>query len=178
MASEGLDAIWESSRHNDWSYTLPLVLNIGTAVLILLAFFPLKWLRWVLNVFAVLAMGYFAIEYSSMEIEEKWRIRNEWILTNQDSLTEKERSAGTVDAANRVLGPILIGGQSTFFRAGIVLMGLAIARMVLIRIWKTAPKKNVSTLTLPQNPVDSIAEAANAYAPPITLAPFQSDTVE
>ena len=92
MVSEGLDAIWESSRHNDWSYAVPLVLNIGTAILIVLAFVPIKWLRWSLNVFAILAMGYIAIEYSSMEIGEKWRIRNEWIKTNQDSLTTDPNS--------------------------------------------------------------------------------------
>lgn len=178
MGSEGLNTIWESSRHNDWSYALPLVLNIGTAVLIMFAFVPLKWLRWVLNVFAVLAMGYFAIEYSSMEIEEKWRIRSEWIKTNIDSLTDKERSAGTVDGANRVLGPILIGGQSAVFRAGIVLIGSAFARIVLVRIRKTQPKKNVSKLTLPQNQVDSIAAAANPYVHPNTLAPSPQDTVE
>jgi len=138
MLSEGLDAIWESSRHNDWSYALPIVLNVGTVVLIAIAFVPIKWLRWTLNVFAVLAMGYFAIEYSSREIEEKWRIRSEWVQTNQDSLTENERSAVLADGANRVLGPILIGGQSTVFRAGIVLAVLAMVRFAIVRK-KTVP---------------------------------------
>lgn len=133
MLSDGLDAIWESSCHNDWSYALPLVLNIGTVVLIALALVPIKSLRWTLNVFAVLVMGYFAIEYSSKEIEEKWRIRNEWVQTNQDSFTEKEQSAVTVDGANRVLGPILIGGQSTVFRAGIVFAVLAMIRFAIVR---------------------------------------------
>jgi hypothetical protein len=144
MVSEGLDAIWESSRNNEWSFPLPLVLNIGTVVLVMIAFLPWKWIRWGLNVVVVIVMGYFAIEYSSMEIEEKWRIRSEWIKANQELLSENERSAGTTDGANRVLGPILTGSLAVAFRSVLVLMGLAICRVVLIRIWRAATSRTVS----------------------------------
>jgi hypothetical protein len=130
---ENLDAVWETSRHNAWSYGLPLVLNIGTAIFIVLAFVPQKWLRWTLNLIALFAIGFFAVDYSSKEIEEKWRIRNEWIQSNHDSLTNKEHYAGTIDGSNRVLGPILIGGQSVVLRTVLVLTALGIVRFVLIR---------------------------------------------
>ena len=167
---ESLDAIWESSRHNSWSFALPLILNIGTAILIVIAFVQPTWLRWTLNVFAVLAMGYFAIEYSSMEIEEKWRIRSEWGKANHDSLTESDRFAVTVDGANRVLGPILVGGKSAAIRAGLVLLGLAVSRFVLVRLRKILATKREAETTFPPNDVDSTSDADNAYAPPNTAA--------
>ena len=132
---ETLDSIWESSRHNEWSFAFPLILSIGTIVLVMFSLIRIAILRRCLKVVGILILSYFVIEYSSRETEEKWRIRFDWIKANSDSLTESERHAGTVDGANRVLGPIIAGFQAFLFFCLIlaILFSVRYARARLVR---------------------------------------------
>lgn len=176
MVAQSLESIWETSRTNDWSFALPLILNIGTAVLVAIAFVPVKGLRWMLSAIAIVAMGCFATEYASMEIEEKWRIRSEWVRDHEDSLTENEMSAVSADGANRVLGPLLIGGFSVVTRAAIVLTGLALARLVVSRWLEFDQAKSRTTVSRLEETDPIIVD--NPYAPPRTLAHADSDVTE
>ena len=39
------EAMWESSRNNEWSFLFPLILVVGTILLILLSFVRIELLR-------------------------------------------------------------------------------------------------------------------------------------
>lgn len=163
------DAMWEAARHNAWSGYVPLTLNITTAVLVAVAFIRIGWLRWLLNLVVVLACVAFAIEYSSREIEEKWRLRYEYVEQHRDALTERQQAAGIADGANRTLGPILIGGFGAVARCSMVLVILGVARFVIATIGssrrtasKAVEEQALGTTTPSDDP--------NPYSPPVTTS--------
>lgn len=166
--------MWEASRHNAWSGYVAVVLNVTTVVLIALTFIRARWLRWTLNLVAVLACMIFAIEVSSYEIEEKWRIRFEYVERNRDALTEGQRRASTADGANRVLGPILIGGYDAIVRCSVVLFLLGVTRFVRAKaiLKRRRPVPDTVRQIFPANVTPS--NDPNPYSPP----PMTSTTVK
>jgi hypothetical protein len=118
------EQMWETSRNNAFSGQTTFVNLIAVMLLLLVAFIPHRvfLLRWVMSAVIVLAAAWITTDYSSREIEEKWRIRYEYAKEHETELTEDERHAVTVDGANRLLGPLMFGAFATFKQCGIVLL--------------------------------------------------------
>ncbi|MEM9645581.1 MAG: hypothetical protein AAF989_11370 [Planctomycetota bacterium] len=160
---DAFEQIWESSRTNDYSWGYPAVLWAGVGVLIVLSLIRHDVLRRVLKVIAMGGLVMTAMEWSSSEIEEKWRIRREWADTHPAEMTEQGYEALTVDGANRLLGPLIDGAH-----AGLLFVGVAIALFVI----RVAIRKR-STVTLSKTTEESEAKIAanlpttgNPYHPP------------
>lgn len=102
-------AVWESSRSNSWSWAFPTVLGVGILSVVLASFIPRPILRQVTKVFLVMLCGGLAVEASSLQIQEKWRIRGEWAANNPDEMTQKGWAALAADGANLTMGPFLMG---------------------------------------------------------------------
>ena len=116
--------MWETSRNNAFSGQTTFVNLIAIMLLLFVAFIPHRvyLLRWVMSAVIVLAAAWITTDYSSREIEEKWRIRYKYAKEHEAELTEDERHAVTVDGANRLLGPLMFGAFATFKQCGIVLL--------------------------------------------------------
>ena len=59
---------------------------------------------------------------SSLEIEEKWRIRGDWVSAHSDAMTEEQSNVAIADGANRGLGPFLFGFRATAILVGLLLV--------------------------------------------------------
>ena len=125
------EQIWESSRHNDYSWMLPSVLCVGTLVLILLNWIRKPAARRVLKVLLAITFTYLAVQASSAAIFEKWRIRYEWGKQNRSSVTEQEDTALCADGANLLMGPFIYGGGYSFWCFGATLVGSSIIRRAI-----------------------------------------------
>ena len=123
---EPFEQIWETSRHNSWSWGYPTSLLLGVIVLSVLALVRKTALRRLLAVVAILAFTLVAAELSAREIREKWRLRREWADSHKDQMTDAAWSALTVDGANLTLGPLLYGAQAAvlFVAAALMLAGI------------------------------------------------------
>jgi hypothetical protein len=106
------EQVWETSRHNSWSWGYPTALVLGVVVLIALSLIRKAALRRPLKAVAILAFAFVATEFSAREIHEKWRLRGEWADAHKDQMTDAGWDALTVDGANRALGPLLHGVQA------------------------------------------------------------------
>ena len=118
------EQIWETSRHNSWSWGYPTALVLGVIALIGLSLIRKLALRRALKVIAILVFTLVATEFSALEIQETWRLRGEWAATHKEQMTDAGWNALTVDGANRTLGPLLYGAQAAllFVAAAFVLM--------------------------------------------------------
>ncbi|QDV62289.1 hypothetical protein [Crateriforma conspicua] len=128
--------IWESSRTNDYSWGYPAVVWAGVGVLIALSLIRHNVLRRILKVIAIGGLVMTATQWSSSEIEEKWRIRAEWADTHPAEMTEQGYEALTVDGANRTLGPLIYG-----FQAGLIFVGVAAVLFVIRLAIRKQPMK-------------------------------------
>jgi hypothetical protein len=106
--------VWESSRWNEFSWCLPAVL-VG-AVLISLWACRMKSAgsRRFTKILLLAALPIFATLASSVEIERKWQLRWEFSKLNWESFTEDQERAAIADGANRVMGPVIMGGFPGF----------------------------------------------------------------
>jgi heme/copper-type cytochrome/quinol oxidase subunit 4 len=72
------EQVWETSRHNSWSWGYPTALVLGVVVLIALSLIRKAALRRPLKAVAILAFAFVATEFSAREIHEKmatsWRM--------------------------------------------------------------------------------------------------------
>lgn len=127
---DAFEQVWETSRHNSWSWGYPTALLLGIFVLIVFSFIRKSALRRPLKVVAILAYAFVATDFSAREIQEKWRLRGEWADTHKDQMTDAGWNALTVDGANLTLGPLIYGFQAT-----VLLVAIA---FVLFVIRKTA----------------------------------------
>ena len=123
-----IDQIWETSRHNDYSWMLPAVLGIGATILILMNGIRKPSARRVLKILFALGLTYLTLHASSAAITEKWRIRHDWGKQNGDTLTNEEQNALYADGANLVMGPFLYGGVYSFWLFGGILVTSAVIR--------------------------------------------------
>ena len=125
---DAFDQIWETSRTNDYSWGYPVVVWAGVGVIVLLSLIRHNVLRRILKVVAIGGLAMTATQWSSSEIEEKWRLRAEWADTHPAEMTEQGYEALTIDGANRLLGPLIYGVQ-----AGLIFVGVA-AFLFVIRV--------------------------------------------
>lgn len=130
------DQIWESSRTNDYSWGYPAVVWAGIGVLVLLSLIRHDVLRRILKVVAIGGLAMTATQWSSSEIEEKWRLRAEWADTHPAEMTEQGYEALTIDGANRALGPLIYGVQ-----AGLIFVGVAAVLFVIRLAIRKQPVK-------------------------------------
>lgn len=140
------EQMWESSRHNGWSEPIPWLLQLGTIGLIIFAFLPHRWLRRLAYLTITLATVSAATQFSSLDIEEKWRIRFQYANDHQAELTEEELSAVTVDGANRLLGPIYFDTFPAIKRCTMVLVAILLAKLLLralVVARRGEPQKNL-----------------------------------
>ena len=72
----------------------------------------------------LVALPIFASVASSLEIERKWQLRQEFAEENRESLTEDQAMAATADGANRTMGPVLMGDTHRFINLKKVLTGM------------------------------------------------------
>ncbi|WP_157606020.1 hypothetical protein [Schlesneria paludicola] len=116
------EQIWESSRHNCWSFAYPLVMLCGIAVLVGVSFIRHTLRRRVANILAVIFLSFVAAEVSSWETTEKWRIRSDWASKNTAQMTEIHRAALIADGANLALGPVVSGMQAFLIFCGVLVV--------------------------------------------------------
>ncbi len=67
--------------------------------------------RWSMTV-AIILLTIAATEFLGREIVEKWRIRNEWTIAHENSLTARQTEIAIADGANLLLGPLIFGFQA------------------------------------------------------------------
>ena len=132
-----LTEIWESSRSNQYSWILPVILIGGFAWFLILTKVKFIAVRRVTKIISFLILIYVAMIASSMQISEKWRIRHEWGHANESTITDRERRALTADGANLVMGPMIYGGGGGFLVFSIAL----IISSFVIRKKKRNPNK-------------------------------------
>lgn len=164
---DAFEQIWESSRTNDYSWGYPAVVWAGVSVLVLLSLIRQDVLRRILKVVAIGGLAMTATQWSSSEIEEKWRLRAEWADTHPAEMTEQGYEALTIDGANRALGPLIYGVQ-----AGLIFVGVAAVLFVIRLAVRKRPAKPPD-----QVPPESETKVApdlptsdNPYHPPANSA--------
>ena len=160
---EPFEQIWESSRTNDYSWGYPAVVWAGVGVLIVLSLIRHNVLRRILKVVAIGGLVMTATQWSSSEIEEKWRIRAEWADTHPAEMTEQGYEALTVDGANRAFGPLIYG-----FQAGLIFIGVAASLFVIrfaIRKRLSDPPDNAKPESETKVAAD-LPTSDNPYHPP------------
>ncbi len=139
------DQMWEASRHNLWSSHVPWVLQLGSMGLVLFAWLPHPWLRRLAYLSITFTTVWAATQYSSLETEEKWRIRYQYAEVHEAELTEQELNAVTVDGANRLLGPLGDGAFPAFNRCVFVLIAILLVKLILRVLaakWQNAMQKS------------------------------------
>jgi hypothetical protein len=146
-----LEQIWETSRQNDYSWILPVVLVGGVLILSLLNCIKSDPIRRIAKAVLLLAFSILALQASSAAITEKWRIRHAWGEENWEQLSEQEQNALTADGANLVMGPFLVGGANAFWLFGGVL--------VLSRIIRFTAKKQQTQPQHSTEPPSSVRSA-------------------
>lgn len=137
-----LEQIWETSRHNDYSWMLPAVLCVGSTILILLNLIKKTSIRRILKVLFAIGFTYLALDASSAAIFEKWRIRQEWGEHNRESLTEEESRVLYADGGNLVMGPFIYGGRYSVLLFGGILVASSVGRRIIRR---RHPNKAIET---------------------------------
>ena len=119
------------------------MLQLGTVGLLLFACLPHPWLRRIAYVSITFTTIWTATQYSSLETEEKWRIRYQYADTHQATLTGSELDAVTIDGANRLLGPLADGACPALKRCALVLTAILLfklaCRAVLPKSWFRHP---------------------------------------
>lgn len=161
------EQIWDSSRTNDYSWGYPAVVWAGVGMLVVLSLIRHAVLRRILKVVAIVGLTMMATQWSSAEIEEKWRIRGEWADTHPAEMTEQGYEALTVDGANRLLGPVIYG-----FRAGLIFIAVATILLV-VRIVLERSKGNppVDATPTDENQLAVVGPASDyPYHPPADSA--------
>ncbi|MEM0926164.1 MAG: hypothetical protein AAGJ83_09030 [Planctomycetota bacterium] len=73
----GTVEVWETLRTNDYSWGYPAVVWVGVGVVVFLSLIRRNLHRRTLKVLAIVGLAMIATQWSSAEIEEKWRIRGE-----------------------------------------------------------------------------------------------------
>jgi hypothetical protein len=146
-----IEQIWDTSRQNDYSWILPVVLVFGVLTLALLNFIKSDLNRRIAKVILFLGFSFLALQASSAAITEKWRIRHAWGDENWEQLSEQEQNALMTDGANLVLGPVLEGGGYAFWLFGGVL--------VLSRIIRFSAKKHQTQPQHSSEPPSSVRTA-------------------
>lgn len=164
---DAFEQIWESSRTNDYSWGYPAVVWAGVGVLVLLSLIRHDVLRRILKVVAIGGLAMMATQWSSSEIEEKWRLRAEWADANPAEMTEQGYEALTVDGANRALGPLIYGVQ-----AGLIFVGVALVLFVIRLAIRKRPNKPPAEATSESEAkvTPDLPTSDNPYHPPANSA--------
>jgi len=145
------EQIWGTSRQNDYSWILPVVLVSGVLILALLNFIKSDAIRRITKAILLLTFSLLALQASSAAITEKWKIRHAWGEKNWIQLSEQEQNALMADGANLVMGPFLVGGAYAFWLFGGVL--------VLSRIVRFTSKKQQTQPQHSTEPPSSVRSA-------------------
>jgi hypothetical protein len=153
MDSAIFNEVWESSRWNEFSWCLPAVLVGAVFISLWACRIKSDGSRRFMKILLLAALPIFATLASSAEIERKWQLRWEFSRQNRESLTEDQRMAATVDGANRVMGPVLMGGFPGFLIPFIIFIAIGgrraraarEARAELIRISDQYQQEKSST---------------------------------
>ncbi len=133
---ETFETIWESSRDNVWSDTYWIAIAAGVAVLIACGFIPKRLFRWVAFCIFIAIFSYSAGELRFQEINEKWRIRHDWVEQNEGNLSDAQREISITDGANLILGPLdAVFSAMIVFSATIAI--IAIARKLIVSEHRT-----------------------------------------
>ena len=117
------EVLWQSTKQNQFSYLYPEVVAGGVAILISLFLIRRPLIRRVLKVACIFLTAALAAVASNLEIEEKWRLRNEM------SLSDEQSRALTADGANRAIGPYAGGAAALAILAGIQLSATLISKL-------------------------------------------------
>ncbi len=134
-----IEEIWESSCNNQYSWYLPLVLVVGFIIILSTSIIKNGVLRRFLKIFLFLLLCVMAIGASFIEIDEKWRIRHEWVQNNsQDSVRQFNN-----EGANMLFGPFEFGGKYAFWTFGSAL----ILSSVWVRMNRKTPLSNPQGIT-------------------------------
>lgn len=102
---ETFDQVWESSRYNVWTWVCYGICIAGIVGVFKICRPPISGVK-VLKTVALIGMTSFAaFLVSGARTARKWEIRQNWVVTNMDLVTEEERSAAFADGANLIVGP-------------------------------------------------------------------------
>jgi hypothetical protein len=157
------EQVWESSRTNAFSWGYPVVLYTGVGVLIALSVIRNEVFRRFLKAIAIFGLAIIATQWSSSEIEEKWRIRREWADAHPAEMTEDGYMGLTVDGANRAMGPLIYGFQA-FLLFCIVAVALFVIRAMMFRRPVDPPLEATSEDEI--NVATDLPTSDNPYHPP------------
>lgn len=158
---DAFETVWETSRHNSWSFGYPTAICIGVASLIVLSFVRRSTLRRTSKCIAAFLSAFLAADFSAREIQEKWRIRGEWAETHQDQMTDAGWDALSADGANLVLGPLIYGFQATA-----IFVVVALALFVVRRSVSGAALQHASSNAPDADVAKTFPISSNPYSPP------------
>jgi hypothetical protein len=145
---EAFEQVWETSRNNAWSWGYPTAIGLGVALLIALSFVHNSAVRRTSKVIAIVALAFVAAEFSSREVQEKWRLRVAWADAHEDHMKESDWNTLTVDGANRTLGPLIYGFQAMAMFIGVALV-LSVIRKTALRLHHPKPRL-IQALPIPR----------------------------
>ena len=114
MDSAVFNEVWESSRWNAFSWCLPAVLVGAVFISLWACRMKSAGSRRFTKLLFLVALPMFATLASSLEIERKWQLRQEFAEENGESFTEDQQMASVADGANRTMGPVIMGGFPGF----------------------------------------------------------------
>ncbi len=155
--------IWDSSRTNSLSWMYPTTFWCGAGVLIALGLIKNRWLRQIGKLVVIAGCSVMATEFSSQEIQEKWRLRREWAEFHPAQMTEDGYHALTVDGANMTLGPLIYGFQAFLLLTAIAALLSILRKLILSR----RVRKVVGTDVDVAGKV-AVPASDNPYCPPST----------
>ena len=121
------EAMWQSTKHNQFSYLYPEVVAGGVVILICLFWIRRPLIRRILKVTCILLTAALAVAASNLEIEEKWRLRTQ--MSEKMSLSDEQTKALAADGANRAIGPYAGGAAALAIIAGIQLSATLISKL-------------------------------------------------
>ncbi len=162
---DAFEQVWETSRHNSWSWGYPTALLLGVCALIVFSFIRNSVLRRVLKAIAIVAFAFVATEFSAREIQEKWRLRGEWADTHRDQMTDAGWAALTADGANLTLGPLIYGVQAMAIFVAVAFI-LSVIRQIACR----ALTSNANADTIHSDIAKPMPTSSNPYHPPQSTA--------
>ena len=155
------ETIWETSRHNSWSWGYPTAIWVGVVTLITFSFVPRSTLRRTLKCVTIFVFAYLAADFSAREIQEKWRIRGEWAENHKDQMTDAGWNALVADGANLVMGPLISGFQATAILVGVALALFVVRKAIVGSKLQNAASDSTNSDVAKTQPISS-----NPYAPP------------
>lgn len=108
---ETFEQIWESSRHNAYSWMYPTVMSCGMASLVALSVIRHRYVRRIGKLLVIAAFSLLATTAAEVEISEKWIIRRRWAEMHPERMTSDGSMALQADT-NLTLGPLIVGAQT------------------------------------------------------------------